>query len=81
VKIWIFNDSFNQKGPVLVILVPGTIQPSGPGSSLVNRDFEAVEAIKVAETNEVNEAAEVLRPEKSLMRTSESSRFLSSALY
>jgi hypothetical protein len=26
VKIWIFDDSFNKKGPVLVILVPGMIQ-------------------------------------------------------
>ena len=25
-KIWIFDDSFNKKGPVLVILVPGMIQ-------------------------------------------------------
>ena len=30
----------------------------------------------VAEADEVNEAAEVLRPEKSLLRTSESLRFL-----
>jgi hypothetical protein len=43
--------------------------------------FEAVEAIEVAEADEVSEAAEVLRPEKSLLRTSESSRFLNLALY
>ena len=47
----------------------------------MNRAFEAVEAIEVAEASEVNEAAKVLRPEKSLLRTSESSRFLDSALY
>ena len=35
----------------------------------------------VAEAVEVNEAAEVLRPEKAPLRTSESSRFLNSALY
>ena len=29
VKIWIFDDTFYKKGPVLVILVPGMIQPSG----------------------------------------------------
>ena len=28
VKNWIFDDSFHKKGPVLVILVPGMIQPS-----------------------------------------------------
>ena len=43
--------------------------------------FEAVEASEVAEANEVNEAAEVLGPEKSLLRTSESSRFLNSSLF
>ena len=43
--------------------------------------FEAVEAVVVAEAREVNEAAEVLRPEKSLLRTSESSISLNSALY
>ena len=32
VKNWIFDDSFHEKGPVLAILVPGMIQPSGPGS-------------------------------------------------
>jgi hypothetical protein len=32
VKIWIFDDPFHKKGPVLVILVPGMIQPSGSGS-------------------------------------------------
>ena len=29
VKNWIFDDTFYKKGPVLVILVPGMIQPSG----------------------------------------------------
>ena len=43
--------------------------------------FEAVKATEVAEVNEVTEAAEVLRPEKSLLRTSKSSRFLISALF
>ena len=31
VKNWIFDDPFHQKGPVLVILVPGVIKPSVPG--------------------------------------------------
>ena len=29
VKIWIFDDPFHKKEPLLVILVPGMIQPSG----------------------------------------------------
>ena len=29
VKNWIFDDPFHKKGQVLVILVPGMIQPSG----------------------------------------------------
>jgi hypothetical protein len=29
VKDWIFDDPFNKKGPLLVILVPGMIQSSG----------------------------------------------------
>ena len=41
---------------------------------------EAVEASEVAEAAEVNEAAEVVGPEKSLLRTSESSRFLNSII-
>ena len=57
-KIWISDDSFNKKATLLVILVPGTIQPSG------HRAFEAVEAAEVAEASKVKEAAEVLRPEK-----------------
>ena len=48
---------------------------------IANRDVEVAEASEVAEATEVNEAAEVLRPGKSLLRTSESSRFLNSALF
>ena len=43
--------------------------------------FKKVTSIEVAEAGEVKEAAEVLRPEKSLLWTSESSRFLNSALF
>jgi hypothetical protein len=39
-------------------------------------EFEAVEATEVVEAVEVIEAAEVLRHGKSLLRTSESFRFL-----
>ena len=39
------------------------------------------EATEVVEAEEAIEAAEVLRPRKSLLRTSESSRFLNSALF
>ena len=40
-----------------------------------------VDASEAAEAAEVNEAAEVLRPGKSLLRTPQSSRFLHSALF
>ena len=40
-----------------------------------------MEAIEVAEADDVSEAADVLRPEKSLLRTSESYRFFNSALF
>jgi hypothetical protein len=39
VKNWIVDDPFHKKGPVLVILVPGMIQPSGSGSFLVKLGF------------------------------------------
>ena len=41
-----------------------------------NMAVEVSEAIEAAEVAEVNEALEVLRPGKSLLRTSGSSRFL-----
>ena len=41
---------------------------------------EAAEASEVAEAIEVNEAGEVLRPEKSLWRTSKPSLFLNSII-
>ena len=47
-------------------------------------EFEAVEVIEATvavEATEVIEAAKVLRPGKSLLRTSESSRHLNSALF
>jgi hypothetical protein len=42
---------------------------------------EAVEAVEATEATEVIEAAEVLRPGKSLLRTSGSSRHLNSAIF
>ena len=39
------------------------------------------EAREVAEADEFNAVVEVIRPGKSLLRTSESSRFLNSALF
>ena len=48
------------------------IQPSGSGSVFWwNGAFEAVKASEVEEADEINEDAEVLGPEKSLLRTSE----------
>ena len=40
-----------------------------------------IEATEVVEAVEASEAAEVLRPGKLLLRTSESPRFLNSALF
>jgi hypothetical protein len=42
---------------------------------------QVIEATEVIEAVEVTEAAEVLRSGKSLLRTSESSRLLNSALF
>ena len=39
------------------------------------------EVIEVAEADEVKEAAEVLKPRKSLLRTLESSKLFNSALF
>ena len=35
VKNCIFDDPFHKKGPILVFLVPGMIQPSEPGGFLI----------------------------------------------
>ena len=43
--------------------------------------MEVIEATEAVEAVEVIEATEVLRPGKSLLRTSVSSRFLNSALF
>ena len=43
--------------------------------------MEVIEAIEAVEATEVIEAAEELRPGKSLLRTSESSMSLNSALF
>ena len=48
---------------------------------MYHSEIEVVEASEVAEADEVNDAAEVLRPEKLLLRDSDSSRFLSSCVY
>ena len=37
VKNWIFDDPFLKKLPVLVILVPVMIRPSGSGSSFLSK--------------------------------------------
>jgi hypothetical protein len=53
VKNWIFDDPVHKKIPVMIILVPVMIRPSG------NWALEAVEASEVAEGAEVKEAGEV----------------------
>ena len=47
----------------------------------LNEVVEVIEAIEVVKAVEVIEAAEVLKPGKSLLRTSESSMSLNSALF
>ena len=47
----------------------------------MNEAVEVIVAIEAVEAIEVMEAAEVLRPGKSKLRTSESSRHLNSALF
>ena len=65
-KKWIFDDPFDKKLPVLVILVPVMIRLSRSGSykKLPDPDrgnwaLEVVEAKEVAEAAEVNDAGEV----------------------
>ena len=60
---------------LLVFLVQGVIQPSDARRSL------QVETSEVEEADDVNEAAEVLRPGKSPLMSSKSSRALNSALF
>jgi hypothetical protein len=81
VKNWISDDPFHKKGQVLIILVPGMIQPSGSVIFWLNEAVEVVEAIEVVEAVEVIDAAEVLRPGSSLLRTTESSMSWNSALF
>ena len=79
----ILDDPFHRNGPLLVILVPGMIRPLGWVFLWWNdavEVIEAIEAVEVTEVTEVIEAAEVLRPGKTLLRTSESSRHFNSAL-
>ena len=52
-----------------------------PRESDPNRAVEVDEASEVAEVTEVFEVVEIERPEKSLKRTSESSRLWFSALF
>ena len=63
-KIWIFNDTFYKKGPVLVILVAGMIQPLGLVIFWWNEAVKVIEATKDVNAVEVTEAAEVLRSGK-----------------
>ena len=50
-------------------------------SEVLDEAVEVIEAIEAFEATEAIEAAEGLRPGKSLLRTSESSRHLNSALF
>ena len=56
----IFGDPFHKTGPILVILVPRIVRPSGSG----NRAVEVGENSEVAEAAAFNEAAEVSKAYK-----------------
>ena len=53
VKNWISDDPFHKKGQILIILVPGMIQPSGPGIFWWNEAVEVIEASEVADGREI----------------------------
>ena len=72
-KYWTFDDSFHNKEPILVILVSGMITQSESGSGEIGV-LRSVGPIRLWRLQGF------LRPVKSLLRTSESSRFLNSAL-
>ena len=42
---------------------------------------EVAEVAEVAESNDINEASDILRPDKSLLKTSQSSRFFHSGVF
>ena len=46
-KNWIFDDPLHKKGPVLVILMPGMIQPSGSGGNGNLETAEVFKALKI----------------------------------
>ncbi len=76
-KNWIFDDPFHKKLPILGILVSVKTRTSGLQLYLRKLGFRLrLWANEVAEAAEVNEAGRFLRPGKSLLRTSESSRLL-----
>ena len=66
---WNFDDPFHKKGSLLVILVPGMIQPLGSVKKMMNEAIEVIAAIEVVEAVEVIETAVVLRTGKSLLST------------
>ena len=61
VKNRYFCDPFLKKLPVMVILVPVMIRPSGSRGFWGNWTLEAVEASELAEATEVNDAGEVFK--------------------
>ena len=72
---------FTKKLQVLVISLPVIIEPSGSGSFfLENWTLKAVEASEVAEAGKSMSLERFLRPRKSLLWTSESSRFSNSII-
>ena len=79
VKKWIFDDLFHKKGLLFVILVPGK-NPTIRISSFFG-EMWLWRSLRLLRLSNVIEAEEVLRPGISQLGTSESSRFLNSALF
>jgi hypothetical protein len=77
VKIWIFDDPFHKKGPILVILMPLMIKPSG------RKFFDKIRLLRQVRLQRLLRSMRLqrfLRTGKSLHRTSESSWILNSLI-
>ena len=80
-KNWIFDDLFHKTLPLLVILVPVMIRPSGSGSFLEEIGLQRLlRPVRLQRPLRSMRLERFLRPGKSLLWTSESSRFLNSII-
>ena len=81
-KNWVFEDPIHNKGPMLVILVARLIKKSGSGSFFEKKGLQRLlRPARLQRTLRSIRLQRFLRPEKSLLRTAESSRFLSLVIW